>query len=319
MASLIYQSEKSKNNRDYFILTFFTSTFNRKDTIDRTYKSLLNLNCPIYNGKKVSFEWIIVDDGSTDKTMEFGKKWCEENKLALRYYWQENQGKHVAMNFAIQQALSEFWLTIDSDDTILPNALDIYFKCWTEIKNKNNFCAVAARCKDENGKIVGDLLKKSPYDISALDLRLKVGFVGELLEMYKLRILKQYKFPTYDSRMRFCPENIVWFEMSKKYKMRVINIPVRIYYHDTENSLINVKNESRSVANFYMWLYYSNNLSRYIIYSPLTIIKSYIGVSMEGFSIKKNIYEILKLCHSILKKSLVLFFMPIGYILYKIK
>lgn len=317
MASLIYQSEKSINNSDYFILTFFTSTFNRKDTINRTYKSLLNINCPIYNGKKVSFEWIIVDDGSTDKTMEFGKRWCEENKLAIRYYWQENQGKHVAMNFAIQQALGEFWLTIDSDDTILPNALEIYFKTWNDIKEQKNFCAVAARCKDERGKIVGDLLPHSPLDVSAIDLRLKYRIKGEMLEMYKVNILKQYRFPTYDSRMRFCPENIVWFEIAKKYKMRVIDEAVRIYYHDAKNSLMIVKNIRRSVSNYYMWLYYINNLSKYIFYNPIFILKAYIGVSMDGFTSKKNIIDILKDCNNIKRKIFVALFMPFGYILSK--
>lgn len=317
MASLIYQSEKSINNSDYFSLTFFTSTFNRKDTIDRTYKSLLNLICPVYNGKKVSFEWIIVDDGSTDKTIELGEKWCEENKLAIRYYWQENQGKHVAMNFAIQQALGEFWLTIDSDDTILPNALETYFKTWNDIKEQKNFCAVAARCKDERGKIVGDLLPHSPLDVSAIDLRLKYRIKGEMLEMYKVNILKQYKFPTYDSRMRFCPENIVWFEIAKKYKMRVIDEAVRIYYHDAKNSLMIVKNIRRSVSNYYMWLYYINNLSKYIFYNPIFILKAYIGVSMDGFTSKKNIIDILKDCNNIKRKIFVALFMPFGYILSK--
>lgn len=317
MASLIYQSEKSINNSDYFSLTFFTSTFNRKDTIDRTYKSLLNLICPVYNGKKVSFEWIIVDDGSTDKTIELGEKWCEENKLAIRYYWQENQGKHVAMNFAIQQALGEFWLTIDSDDTILPNALETYFKTWNDIKEQKNFCAVAARCKDERGKIVGDLLPHSPLDVSAIDLRLKYRIKGEMLEMYKVNILKQYKFPTYDSRMRFCPENIVWFEIAKKYKMRVIDEAVRIYYHDAINSLMIVKNIRRSVSNYYMWLYYINNLSKYIFYNPIFILKAYIGVSMDGFTSKKNIIDILKDCNNIKRKIFVALFMPFGYILSK--
>lgn len=318
-AKLLFQSEKSRSENKKYLLTIFTPTYNRKSTIVRTYESLLSVICPIYNGNKVTFEWIIVDDGSTDGTFELGKKWCEENRLAIKYYAQENQGKHVAMNFAIQQALGEFWLTIDSDDSILPNALDVYFKSWKDVGNKNEFCAVAARCMDEYGTIVGNSLKQPLLDISALDLRLRIGFVGELLEMYKLKILKQYEFPTYDPRMRFCPENIVWFEMSKRYKMRVVDIPVRVYYHDTQNSLINVRNESRSVANFYMWLYYLNNLSRYIVYSPITILKSYIGVSMEGFLIKKNVFEILNLCNSILKRTIVLLLMPIGYMLYKFK
>lgn len=54
MASLIFQNSKSEEKK--FVLTFFTSTFNRKDTIGRTYDSLLNVRCPKYDGKKVTFE-----------------------------------------------------------------------------------------------------------------------------------------------------------------------------------------------------------------------------------------------------------------------
>lgn len=318
-AKLLFQSEKSRSENKKYLLTIFTPTYNRKSTIVRTYESLLNVICPIYNGNKVTFEWIIVDDGSTDETSDLCNIWCKENKFPIRYYWQENQGKHVAMNFAIQKARGEFWLTIDSDDTILTNALEIYFKVWNDLKNKDEFCAVVARCKDEKGNIVGNLLPHSPLDVSAIDLRLKYRIKGEMLEMYKVSILRHYKFPTYDSRMRFCPENIVWFEIAKRYKMRVIDEAVRVYYHDARNSLVAVKNVRRSVSNYYMWLYYLNHLSGYVVKNPIFILKAYIGVSMDGFFIGKKVSEILDACNSKFKKLIVFCLMPLGYFLCKIK
>ncbi len=316
--TLKYQSDKFKYGKRDYTLTFFTSTYNRGNTIHRTYASLINVYTPLYKGSKITFEWIIVDDGSTDDTLILCKKWCEENKLPIRCYHQQNQGKHVAMNFAIQNAVKgKFWLTIDSDDAILPNALELYFKTWEKIDDDKSFCAVAARCKDENGQIVGDLLPHTPLDASAIDLRLKYRIKGEMLEMYKVSILKQYKFPTYDPRMRFCPENIVWFEIAKKYKMRIIDEAVRIYFHDTDNSIMNVKNIRRSVSNYYLWLYYINNLSRYIIYNPIFILKAYVGISMDGIIANKSVSSILKDCNSLTKKIVTALFMPIGYILSK--
>lgn len=49
MTELLYKSGLF-DNRQTYILTFFTSTFNRKDTIGRSYESLLNVICPAYNG-----------------------------------------------------------------------------------------------------------------------------------------------------------------------------------------------------------------------------------------------------------------------------
>lgn len=317
MAVLKYQSDKFKNRKADYTLTFFTPTYNRQNTIARTYESLLNIVLPCYKGEKVTFEWIIVDDGSTDDTLELCKKWCLENKLPIRCFHQKNQGKHVAMNFAIQQAaLGKFWLTIDSDDTILPNALEIYFNAWNDIDDDKNFCAVTARCKDSNGNIVGTLLPHSPFDVSAIDLRLKHRIKGEMLEMYHTAILKQYPFPTYDPRMRFCPENIVWFEIAKTYKMRVIDEAARIYYHDTV-SIMTLRNANRAAANYYMWLYYLNNLSRYAIYNPVFMLKAYVGISRDGFTSGRKASAILHDCNHILKKVAVAIFMPAGLFLSK--
>ena len=105
----------------------------------------------------------------------------------------------------------------------------------------------------------------------------------------------------------------------KKYKMRVIDEPVRVYYHDAVNSLMVVKNVRRSVSNYYMWLYYVNNLSRYVIYNPVFILKAYVGVSMDGFIIGKKASDILDLCNSMIKKFFVFCLMPLGYILNRIK
>lgn len=154
-------------------------------------------------------------------------------------------------------------------------------------------------------------------DVSAIDLRLKYRIKGEMLEMFRLSILKQYPFPAYDPRMRFCPESIVWFEIAKSYKMRVVDHAARIYYLDTTASIMSSKSVNRSAANYYLWLYHLNNLSRYVIYNPIFILKAYVGVSMDGFISGRSAGAILKDCNSTLKKVFVALFMPFGYILSK--
>lgn len=294
--NLLFESNLSKANQDYAV-TFFTPTYNRRETIVRTYESLLAVvPAEFWGGKSNSIEWIIVDDGSTDGTENFGEEWCKENKLAIRYFKQENQGKHVAMNFAEKKARGKFWLTIDSDDTILPNALQIYAKVWNSIpeNKREDFCGVSARCIDSDGNIVGDRLPFQPMDVTFTDLRMKYRIEGEMLEMYRVDVLKKYPFPEYDSRMRFCPEAIAWFEMAKKYKLRVVDEAVRTYYYDASVSIMRERSVKRSAANYYLWLYFVNHLSRYIFSYPMKIIKAYVGVSMDGFVAGKSAKEILK-------------------------
>lgn len=58
-------------------LTIFTPTYNREKEIVRTYNSLLRQSV-------FDFEWLIVDDGSTDETEKEVKKWIENSPFLIR-------------------------------------------------------------------------------------------------------------------------------------------------------------------------------------------------------------------------------------------
>ena len=92
------------------------------------------------------------------------------------------------MNFAEKVARGEFWLTIDSDDTILPDALEKYIRVWQSIpvEKRNEFCGVSARCVDSQGKIVGDRLPFTPMDVTFTELRMRYRIEGEMLESLAL-------------------------------------------------------------------------------------------------------------------------------------
>lgn len=318
MAKLLYSSSKGVVNP--VLLTIFTPTYNRIKTLKRTFESILQLKKEVsYRGKPINFEWIIIDDGSTDDTRSVVEQWCNKSSFPIFYYWQENQGKHVAMNFATSIAKGEFFLTLDSDDSLLPNALEVFFKAWESIKDIDNYCCVSARCIDENHHIVGDRLPLSPMDVSFTKLRMVYRNDGELLDMYRTSVLCKYHFPQYDSRMRFCPESIVWHEMAKKYLMRVLDVPVRIYYYDADTSLIKSHNISRSVSTYYLWLYMINNLSQYIFSNPKEILKAYVGISMDGYRVGYSFMKMWNDIHSLPQKISFLMLLPLGLILSKIK
>ena len=71
-------------NKNDVILTIFTPTFNRAYTLHKCYESLLRQTCK-------NFIWLIIDDGSTDNTKELVNSWINENKINIRYYYQENK------------------------------------------------------------------------------------------------------------------------------------------------------------------------------------------------------------------------------------
>lgn len=314
-----YESEKSKCLTKVW-MTIFTPTYQRRRTMSRAYASLLNLRLPKdKDGKEVMFEWLIVNDGSTDGTEELVKQWIEENKLPIKYFYQKNQGKHVAENFAISHCQSKMILTLDSDDVLLPNALEIFYSEWQKIEDKENFKGVTGRSIDpESGKKNGSDLPRSPFDVNTMDMRLKYHIKGEMCGFNRVDIMRTHPFPTPDPRMRFCPENIVYYEIAKRYKERLVDIPVREYYKDTENAITG-KNTNRAISNYYGWKYGVNNLLRYIFYSPKEVLKQFVGISKDGFRIGRSVMEILKDVNTFMGKILVLALIPIGFLLSKDK
>ncbi|HXK57407.1 MAG TPA: glycosyltransferase family A protein [Gammaproteobacteria bacterium] len=94
------------------LFSIFIPTYNRIDTLPRALESVA---CQHFR----DFELIIVDDGSEDGTGELVNRWKQHFNGRLRYFWQENQGKHVAYNLAAREAEGELLVLLDSDDVML--------------------------------------------------------------------------------------------------------------------------------------------------------------------------------------------------------
>ena len=84
-----------------------------RDTLYRVYDSLVSQTFR-------DFEWLVVDDGSTDGTKTLVSDWCEEADFPIRYLYQPNKGKHVAYNHAVPNAGGTLFLTLDTDDSCVP-------------------------------------------------------------------------------------------------------------------------------------------------------------------------------------------------------
>lgn len=106
------------------LITVFTPAYNRANTLPRVFEGLKKQTYK-------NFEWIIIDDGSSDNT-----KCVAENMLSekvffnITYKYQQNSGKHIAINRAVEIAKGEFFIILDSDDTCTDNALECFVEEW---------------------------------------------------------------------------------------------------------------------------------------------------------------------------------------------
>lgn len=248
------------------LFSVFTPSYNRAHTISRVYDSLKSQSLR-------DFEWIVIDDGSSDHTADLIAGWQREADFPIRYHYQVNSGKHVAFNRAVQLARGGLFLVIDSDDGFLPESLERMLHWWQDIpvQERDGYTGVVTLCQYEDGTLCSQPFPASPLDTNALDLRFKTRTRGETWGFHRTSVLKAYPFPE-DSEVRFIPENLIWDAIARHYKIRCINEPLRIFYQDAGNQVTKADPRKKArVKNYFLQIL--NRDFDYFSHDPATFAK----------------------------------------------
>ena len=198
------------------LITIFTPTYNRADLLGRLYQSLCVQSYQ-------DFEWVIVNDGSKDNTDDVVQSFIDEGKIKIKYIKQENGGKHRAINRGVREAKGDFFFIVDADDFLINTAIERVAYYTDQIKNDTSFAGVCGmKCYPDMHRIGGDKLFKT-IDCTAIDFRNKHNMKGDVAEILKTSIFKQYPFPEIKDE-KFCPEALVWNTISfNGLKLRYFN------------------------------------------------------------------------------------------------
>lgn len=196
-------------------ITIFTPSYNRAETLGRLYKSLIEQT-------NKNFEWVIVDDGSTDNTENIVNSWInEDNGFNIIYFKKKNGGKHTAINKGLELARGKMFFIVDSDDYIVKDAIEKIIKYEKNIvKNENEKFGGIAFSKGYNeNKIIGTTFIGEYIDATSLE-RKKYNINGDKSEIFYTDILKQNKFPEFEGE-KFVTEALVWNRIARQgYKLR---------------------------------------------------------------------------------------------------
>ena len=196
------------------MITVFTATYNRRKLLERCYNSLKEQT-------DKEFEWLIIDDGSTDDTKEFINQIQRETLFSIKYIYQNNGGKHRAYNTAVKNCNTEYFLILDSDDILTKDCIEILNKEVKKIDKCNKISGIIGNKKDINTKkIIGESMPDITFT-TGLELYQKFNFRGDTLRIYKTAILQNFLFPEIRNE-KFIPENVVFDQIDEKYKLRVI-------------------------------------------------------------------------------------------------
>lgn len=296
-------------------ISVVTPCYNRGNVLYRVYNSLKEQT---YRG----FEWIIIDDGSQDDTKEVIQKFEEEADFPIIYYYQENNGKHIAVNKGVELAQGEFIAIADSDDSFLPESFEVMLRHWDNMDNeqKKEFRGVTCRCYDpESNEKIGRTIGNGYIDCLGLDATYKYNIDFEMWGINRRDVMKQYPFPDIrggkNSGLSFFPETIIWNRMGRKYKVRYIDDSLRAYYRDQENATTNKKNR-RCKENIYLWDHLINDILDYAKYKPMRFVKAFIGITMDGLLNGESYRSIVKRGKTIGRRILIILFSPVGVGLY---
>lgn len=196
------------------MLTVFTPTYNRAYSLPRHYESLKEQTL-------ADFEWLIVDDGSTDETEQLIEKWINEVSF-IRYYRHKRGGKHRAINWGVQQARGELFFIVDSDDYLPKDSLQLTYDFYLQVKDDNRYAGVSGMKCYPNGKKVGDEVTFEVLDADNASFREKYKVKGDVTDVFKTAVLREYPFPEFPGEL-FLTEDVVWDRIARKYRIRFFN------------------------------------------------------------------------------------------------
>ncbi|MBP3838266.1 MAG: glycosyltransferase family 2 protein [Prevotella sp.] len=199
------------------LLTVFTPTYNRAHLLPLLYESLCKQTFK-------NFEWVVVDDGSKDHTKEVLASFAQDEQafFPIRCFYQENGGKHRAINHGVREAKGELFFISDSDDKLPPDALENVAKVYEDIKEDNSFAGICGLDGTFEGKVIGSGLPQEVIDDTSVAIRFKHRVTGDMKEVFRLSVLKEFPFPEIANE-QFCPETLLWNRIATRYKLRYFN------------------------------------------------------------------------------------------------
>lgn len=201
------------------LLTILTPTHNRGKYLGDIFKVLQQQT-------NQNFEWMIVDDGSTDNTKEIVESFIESNKLRIRYFYKENGGKHTAVNYGLKYISTKLTVILDSDDYFTNDAVEVIEKTYNENKNEKNICGFTFLKRRRNGELFGsEFPREGRYNFSKW--RLSKVVTDERCDVFYSDVMKNYPFSEYEGE-KYIGESTMMIKMSSRYDMICKNIAIYI-------------------------------------------------------------------------------------------
>lgn len=284
-------------------LTILTPIYNRVDLLPQVFTSLQSQTVK-------DFEWLVIDDGSTDNIREY-MHGLPEVDFPIHYHRKENGGKHTAMNYSHPYIQGEFVLILDSDDYLIPDAVEIILKDWQKYVGVSSVGVLSYERGGRQGEIISDRASVPNYYISDdIHFRVNQGVGGDRAEVVRTEIFKTLPLPAHENE-KFMSEGWLWNNIAIKYQTVYIKKVIYVCeYLDT-----GLTKSGRSLR----------------MKSPLNMMEACKSFFYDGVCLKIQLKEMLLYCvyglcsnlsihkwlHNSGRPLRVLLTLPFGWLLFK--
>ncbi|NCB11914.1 MAG: glycosyltransferase [Erysipelotrichia bacterium] len=237
----------------------------------------------VLNQSFKEFELLIIDDGSSDNTKEFCKKYLADNRV--KYIYQDNKGLAGARNTGIENSQGEYICFLDDDDVWKEDKLQKQVDFF-EQNQDIGMVFTNLELIDEVGKAIGYQTHKANGDIY------KELFFENIVDAPSSCMIKKEVFEkvgNFKEWMKSAEEYELWFRLAKEFKIYSINEPLVEYrIHQNKLSTNYSKMEFYGIATLYYALENNNSIDEIEAYYKL-----YEKYASKHFSLK-NMKEFRK-------------------------
>ena len=251
-------------------ISVLTATYNREKEIEELYNSLI-----INNNSGIDFEWLIMDDGSTDNTKTIIQNFMKQEIIDIKYFYQENRGKMSAINKLVEKMTGDICLTCDSDDRLSIGAFDIIKKYSDRLLNDDTVYALVFLKSDNKGKISGNEFPENLHRTDEFSMYFREKMDGEKILVFDSKIRKKFKHEIEDGE-KFVTEARMYHKMDEKYDVIGINEVIEIGDYEDDGYTKN-----------YLKIYKENPKGFYEFFKEI-LEKSLVGVTFDK---RKYIYK----------------------------
>lgn len=209
--------------KDYkykYRFTLFTPCYCSANFIDRIKQTI--------DGQTFrDFEWIVVNDASTDNTSELLQSYIKTLDIPVKFIdLKKNQMLAASWNMVIKQAEGEIIVCLGHDDIYLPGMLELYNKLYEQY-NSEKIGGIIARCQTQFGKVTPKEFSKTIMSYWEYGVDINGRYTGEAPCAWKTEVLRKY-FPFDPKELQ--PPLIGALMSCDGYEFITTNEIVRVYY-----------------------------------------------------------------------------------------